>query len=64
MRKTDLQDLLKTVETIRQELHPDLDAGFLDAVVRAEEQCPEDEEGAVRAIETALKVLLEGQGGN
>lgn len=62
MRKTDLIDLLKTVEAIRAETHPDLDSAFLEAVVRAEEAYSEDEEGAVRQIETALKSLLDAKG--
>lgn len=58
MRKTDLKDLVKTVELLRTELHPNLDAGFLEAVVRAEEENPEDDAEAVRAIQAALKAAL------
>jgi hypothetical protein len=62
MRKTDLQDLITTVERIRTELHPQLDARFLEAVVRAEEQSPEDDDAALRSIESALRTLVEGRG--
>lgn len=59
--KTDLSELLRTVEQIRSELHPDLDSEFLRAVVAAEEQNPDDE-GAIRAIELALKGVLAARG--
>lgn len=55
MKKTDLDDLLNTVEAIRREMHPDLDAHFIKNVVAAEEQNPEDDAEALRAIEIALK---------
>lgn len=61
MRTTDLQDLISTVEKLRQELHPDLDAAFLAAVVRAEDENPEEDE-ALRAIQTALRTLLTTKG--
>lgn len=62
MRTTDLKDLLKTVEQLRAELHPDLDATFLEAVVRAEEENPEDDAEAVRVIQAALKAALTAKG--
>lgn len=62
MKTTDLKDLLKTVEFLRKELHPELDAGFLKAVVRAEEQNPEDDAEALREIEAALRSVLAAQG--
>jgi hypothetical protein len=62
MRTTDLKDLMKTVELLRTELHPDLDAAFLEAVVRAEEENPEDDAEAVRAIQVALKTVLTAKG--
>ena len=40
MLTTDLKDLIQTVELLREELHPELDAGFLEAVVRSEEESP------------------------
>ena len=58
MQTTDLRELLDTVEAIRAEKHADLDAGFLGAVVRAEEENPDDDAEAIRAIEAALKTLL------
>ncbi len=62
MRKTDLKDLMRTVDLLRSELHPDLDAGFLEAVVRAEEENPEDDAEAVHAIQAALKAALTAKG--
>lgn len=58
MLTIDLKDLLETVESIRKEIHPDLDSTFLAAVVRAEEENPEDDAEAIRRIETALKTVL------
>jgi len=58
MPTTNLDELLKTVILLRKELHPDLDEVFLEAVVRAEEQFPEDDTEAVRAIQSALKTAL------
>src|SRR5690242_15821278 len=46
MRTNDLQDLLETLELVRKEKHPDVDPAFLVAVVRAEEQNPEDDQEA------------------
>jgi hypothetical protein len=62
MRTTDLRDLMKTVETMRAERYPDLDAGFLEAVVQAEEESPEDDGEAMRSIQAALNALLEREG--
>lgn len=59
---TDLTDLTKTVELLRKELHPDLDAAFLEAVVRAEEKNPEDDAEALREIQAALKAVLVATG--
>lgn len=58
MKTTDLGDLLRTVEAMRAELHPDLDATFLAAVVAAEEANIDDDDAATRAIEKALQELL------
>lgn len=57
MRTIDLKDILATVELMRSQRHPDLSAEFLGAVVRAEEENSEDNEGALSAIEAALKML-------
>lgn len=57
MRTTDLKELMDTVEQLRKELHPHLDAAFIRAVVRAEEQNADDAE-ALRAIDAALKQVL------
>ena len=62
MRTTDLKDLLTTVEALREELHPDLDTSFIEAVVRAEEQNPEDDDEALRAVRAALAVALAAKG--
>jgi|HigsolmetaAR202D_1030399.scaffolds.fasta_scaffold01122_13 hypothetical protein len=63
MRTTDLSDLLKAVESIRSEMHPDLSRSFLEAVVAAEEANPEDDDGAMKAIEAALNAALRSDGG-
>jgi hypothetical protein len=61
MRASDLEEITKTVAAVRAELHPELAAEFLDAVIRAEEENPEDDEGALRVIQAALtKVLASG----
>lgn len=62
MRTTDLKDLTNTVEILRTELYPDLDAEFLAAVVRAEEENPEDDGEALRSIQAALKIALASKG--
>ena len=62
MKTTDLRDLLKTVEAMRVELHPDLDATFVSAVVAAEEANIDDDDAAIRAIEKALQELLVREG--
>lgn len=59
MQTTDLKDLMETVEMLRQELHPNLDARFLRAVILAEESNPEDDVEAVRSIHLALTELLD-----
>lgn len=61
MKTTDLGDLLNTVEAMRAERHPELDASFLAAVVAAEEASLDDEDAAIRAIEKALQDLLARQ---
>jgi len=62
MATTDLKDLLKTVETLRKQLHPDLDPKFLEAVIRAEGENPEDDTEALQSIERALKGVLRSKG--
>jgi hypothetical protein len=62
MRTTELKALLEVVEALREDLHPDLDKAFLQAVVRAEQENPDDEEEALRAITAALKPLLAKRG--
>lgn len=62
MRTADLKDLTAVVESLRKELHPDLDAQFLATVVMAEEQNPEDDAAALRAIQAALKAVLVSKG--
>ena len=62
MRTTDLKELAEAVERIRQKQHPDLDAAFLNAVIRAEDENPEDDAAALRAIQAALKTLLTSAG--
>lgn len=64
MRTTDLADLLKAVESIRSEMHPDLNRSFLEAVIAAEEANPEDDDGAIQAIQAALNAALRNAGGS
>jgi hypothetical protein len=59
---TELKDVIQTVDLLRRELHPDLDAQFLEAVVRAEEENLEDDTEALRAIQSALKDVLAAKG--
>ena len=47
--------IVSAVEAVRREIHPNLDRQFLEAVVRAEEQYPEDDAAAIGAIESALR---------
>jgi ABC-type nitrate/sulfonate/bicarbonate transport system substrate-binding protein len=62
MPKNELKDLLKAVEAVRAELHPDLSGDFLSAVIEAEQENLDDEDAAIRAIEAALKRLLTTKG--
>lgn len=61
MPTTNLDELLKTVSLLRKELHPELDQGFIEAVIRAEEKFPEDDLEALQAIKSALKAALAAQ---
>jgi hypothetical protein len=61
MKKTEVDEILATVEEIREELHPEIGSEFVEAVVRAEELNADDDKGALRAIEDALVVELERQ---
>jgi hypothetical protein len=54
MQKIDLSNIVNTVEAIRLELHPELPAGFVAAVIAAEEQNPDDDVAATRSINLAL----------
>lgn len=58
MRTTDFQELLDTVERLRKEKYPSLDDGFLQSIVRIEEENPEDDAEALRAIDDALRAVL------
>lgn len=59
MRTIDSSELMNAVETARLELHSELDPEFLRAVVKAEEENPEDDAAALRAIRQALAVAIE-----
>jgi hypothetical protein len=59
MRTIDSSELMSAVETARLELHSELDPDFLRAVVKAEEENPEDDSAAMRAIHHALAVAIE-----
>jgi hypothetical protein len=61
MKKTDLRDILQAVEQTRQERCRDLSAEFVEAVIRAEEANPEDDETAMKTIEAALNATLAKQ---
>ena len=61
MTMNDLAEILEVVERLRKELHPDLDARFLRAVVQAEEVHPDDPD-AVHAIQQALDQVAKGLG--
>jgi hypothetical protein len=61
MPTTNLDELLKTVTMLGKELHPDLDQGFIEAVIRAEEKFPEDDTEALQLIRLALKAALAAQ---
>lgn len=63
MQTKDLKALLEVVDAVRAELHPDLDAGFLEAVIRAEDKHLDDPVEASRAVQDALKALLTKKGG-
>ncbi|WP_436528649.1 hypothetical protein [Actinoplanes sp. HUAS TT8] len=62
MQTTDLKDLREAVERVRNEQHPHLDLEFLHAVIRAEDENPEDDTAALREIQTALKTALSSAG--
>ena len=62
MKTSDLDDLMDTVERIRLETHPHLDAAFLRAVIEAEQQNLEDEVEALKAIEAAAARVLDSRG--
>lgn len=59
MRTIDSGELMAAVETARLSLHPELDAEFLAAVVRAEEEFAEDDAAALKAIGEALAAAIE-----
>jgi hypothetical protein len=62
MRTSEIKALLKAVKTIGTERYPDLDQGFLEAVVTAEHENPDDKTAAIREIEKALQALLSNKG--
>ena len=58
MTKTNLKDLLLSVEQARVEHHPDLDPSFLQRVVEIEEEAGDDEKAALAHIKEALERLI------
>jgi hypothetical protein len=62
MRTSEIKALLKTVKSIGGERYPDLDPAFLEAVVTAEHENPDDKTAALRDIEVALQKLLSRKG--
>lgn len=62
MSTSDFDELMGTVLQVLRETFPDLDVGFVEAVVRAEERYPESDAEAIRAIQSALREALAKQG--
>ncbi|MDC0675980.1 hypothetical protein [Nannocystis radixulma] len=67
-KKTNLDDLMRTVENLRKKMCPDLDAQFLKSVIRIEEENPEEEnpeedKPALSAIRAELKKAVVARGG-
>lgn len=62
MSTTELENLLATVEALRQSLHPTLDPALLRAVVEVEEANPEDNDAAMKEINRVLRGFLPGEG--
>ena len=64
--KTDLGDLLESIEVARAERHPRLSPQFLQRVVEIEHEFADDERGALAAIrkevDAAVASALEGEG--
>lgn len=64
--KTDLGDLLESVERARAEKHPALSSQFLQRVVEIEHEAADDEQAALAAIRkevsTAVTSMLEEEG--
>lgn len=64
--KTDLGDLLESVELARAEKHPDLSSQFLRRVVEIEHEAADDEQAALAAIRkevgAAVASMIEEEG--
>jgi len=56
---TELQHLRDTVELVRAESHPAVDPRLLAAVIDAEDRHPDDDAGALAAIEVAVRLTLD-----
>lgn len=64
MATYDLRHLLDTVEQVRAEIHPEVSAALLEAVIRAEDEHSDDPEAALKAAEAAIErfLVVGGQG--
>lgn len=58
MQTTEFRELRDAVERARLEKHADLEPGFLEAVISAEERFPEDDQAALAEIRTKLDTIL------
>lgn len=61
MRATDLDDLLKVVESVRAEHEPSLPADLVRGIVFLEEQHGEDEDAALRALREHVEQFVSGE---
>ncbi|MFB4203654.1 hypothetical protein KBTX_02664 [wastewater metagenome] len=62
MKKSELEDLITTVETLRKQKFQNMDRKFIEEVIRAEEENPEDDGEAFRRIKDALEGCLADKG--
>lgn len=62
MATNDFKDLKAALEQLREKRYPDLDSDFVREVLKAEQENPEDDTEALRAIESALKKALAKKG--
>ena len=63
MKRIDPHDLLETVERLRQELHPELDAALLSAIVKNAAEHFDNEESARQGLERIIRAASPSVGG-